>query len=87
MSFLRLFVLAYPKKFKSKWVFLISGIIGIELLNILRFVLLAIFWDKKGTHILDHHTIFNILIYLIIAITLYFWVKHDDAFNVNESKN
>ena len=87
MSFFAAFVLAYPKKFKSKWVFLISGIIGIELLNILRFVLLAIFWDKKGTHILDHHTIFNILIYVIIAITLYFWVKHDDAFNVNESKN
>jgi len=87
MSFFAAFVLAYPKKFKSKWVFLISGIIGIELLNILRFVLLAIFWDKKGTHILDHHTIFNILIYVIIAITLYFWVKHDDAFNANESKN
>lgn len=87
MSFFAAFVLAYPKKLKSKWLFLGGGIIGIELLNILRFVLLAIFWDKKGKHILDHHTIFNIFIYLIIAITLYFWVKHDDAFNANESKN
>jgi len=87
MSFFAAFVLAYPKKLKSKWLFLVGGIVGIELLNILRFVLLAIFWDKKGTHVIDHHTIFNILIYLIIAITLYFWVKHDDVLNVNESKN
>ena len=87
ISFFLAFVLAYPKKFGSKWMFLVGGIIGIELLNILRFVWLAIFWDKKGSHILDHHTIFNILIYVIIAITLYFWVKHDDTFNVNESKN
>ncbi|MBB3057115.1 exosortase Y [Mucilaginibacter gotjawali] len=87
ISFFAAFVLAYPKKFGSKWLFLIGGIIGIEVLNILRFVLLAIFWNKKGDHLLDHHTIFNILIYLIIAITLYFWVKHDDALNVNESTN
>jgi exosortase/archaeosortase family protein len=87
ISFFAAFVLAYPKKLGAKWAFLIGGIIGIELLNILRFVLLALFWDKKGGHILDHHTIFNVLIYLIIAFTLYFWVKRDDALNANESKN
>ena len=56
-----------------------GGIIGIELLNVLRFVLLAIFWDKNTRHIIDHHTIFNIFLYLVIAIVLYFWVKHDDT--------
>jgi exosortase/archaeosortase family protein len=78
ISFFMAFVLAYPKKRKSKLLFLFTGIIGIELLNILRFILLAIFWNKKEQHIIDHHAIFNILIYLIIAITLYFWVRHDD---------
>jgi len=87
ISFFAAFVLAYPKKLKSKWLFLLGGVIGIEYLNILRFVVLAIFWNKRGEHILDHHTIFNILIYLIIAITLYFWIKHDDTLRINEPKN
>jgi exosortase/archaeosortase family protein len=78
MSFFTAFVIAYPKKLKAKLFFLISGLIGIQLLNILRFVLLALFWDKKPGIIVDHHTIFNIIIYVIIAISLYFWVKSDD---------
>lgn len=78
MSFFTAFVIAYPKKLKAKLFFLISGLIGIQFLNILRFVLLALFWDKKPGIIVDHHTIFNIIIYVIIAISLYFWVKQDD---------
>jgi exosortase/archaeosortase family protein len=74
-------VLAYPKRRKSKIIFLVSGILAIELLNILRFVLLAIFWTRKQIVTLDHHTIFNILIYIIISISLYFWVKADIAEN------
>lgn len=78
MSFFAAFVIAYPKRQKPKLVFLFAGLIGIQVLNILRFVLLGIFWDKNSHLILDHHTIFNIVIYIIIAISLYFWVKHDD---------
>jgi exosortase/archaeosortase family protein len=78
MSFFAAFVIAYPKKLKPKLIFLISGLVCIQVLNILRFVLLAVLWDKKSHLILDHHTIFNIVIYIIIAISLYFWVKHDD---------
>ena len=86
ISFFSAFVLAYPKKFKSKFLFLVVGIAGIELLNVLRFILLAIFWNKRQNHIIDHHTIFNIILYLIIAITLYFWVKHDDVL-IPDEKN
>jgi len=78
MSFFAAFVIAYPKKLKPKLIFLAIGLISIQILNVLRFVLLATLWDKKSHLILDHHTIFNIVIYIIIAITLYFWVKHDD---------
>lgn len=78
MSFFAAFVIAYPGDLKPKLLFGISGIVGIQLLNILRFVLLALFWNKRGGHIIDHHTIFNIIIYIIIAISLYFWVKHDN---------
>ncbi|HVV54361.1 MAG TPA: exosortase/archaeosortase family protein [Mucilaginibacter sp.] len=79
MSFFTAFVLAYPRKWKNKWGFLVCGLIVIQVLNIIRFLVLAIFWDKneKG-QIIDHHTIFNIIIYLIIAVSLYFWVKQDD---------
>ncbi|TWI99239.1 exosortase/archaeosortase family protein [Mucilaginibacter frigoritolerans] len=87
ISFFAAFVIAYPKKWKSKIVFLISGIIGIELLNITRFVLLALFWDKQHARIIDHHTLFNIFIYLAIALTLYFWVKSDNALNDTDAAN
>lgn len=80
MSFFAAFVISYPKQLKQKIIFLISGILVIQALNITRFVLLALFWNKKANRIVDHHTIFNIIIYIIIMISLYFWVtKYDKA--------
>ena len=87
MSFFAAFVIAYPKRLKPKLIFLITGLICIQTLNVLRFVLLAVLWDKKSRLILDHHTIFNILIYIIIAISLYFWVMRDDKQPVASAKN
>jgi len=79
ISFFAAFTIAFPGKTKSKLWFLFTGVIGIEALNVLRFVLLAIFWNKKEHHIVDHHTIFNLLLYLIIAIALYYWVRYSAA--------
>jgi len=76
ISFFAAFVLSYPKKWKSKIIFLACGILAIECLNIIRLVLLALFWQKHVLSI-DQHTIFNVIVYLIIAVSLYFWVKHD----------
>lgn len=87
VSFFAAFVLSYPAKLKPKIILLICGVIGIEILNIARFVLLGLFWDKKNNQIVDHHTIFNITIYIIIAITLYFWVKHTDQLNTRHEAN
>ncbi|MFC0514559.1 exosortase Y [Mucilaginibacter angelicae] len=78
ISFFSAFVLAYPSPLRSKLIFLFSGIVVIELLNVARFVLLAIFWSKKASRIIDHHTIFNIILYIIIALSLYIWVKRND---------
>ena len=78
ISFFSAFVIAYPKRLKQKMIFLIAGIIGIELLNIIRFVVLALFWSKKANRIIDHHTIFNIILYIVIMISLYCWVKQND---------
>jgi exosortase/archaeosortase family protein len=78
MSFFTAFVIAFPKKLKPKLIFFICGILIFQALNIMRFVVLALFWKATRGIILDHHTIFNILIYILIGISLYFWVKHDD---------
>jgi exosortase/archaeosortase family protein len=77
-SFFSAFVLAYPVKLKSKIAFLVFGILVIESLNIVRIVLLALFWGKGNLHTIDHHTIFNLVIYLIVAVILYSWVKRTD---------
>lgn len=87
MSFFTAFVIAYPKKIKPKLLFLFSGLLAIQLLNVIRFVLLAILWDKKSGMILDHHTIFNVIIYILIGISLYFWVKQDDKQLISRAKN
>jgi len=80
MSFFAAFVISYPKQLKQKIIFLVSGLLVIQALNIVRFVLLTLFWSKKANRIVDHHTIFNIIIYIIIMISLYFWItKHDQA--------
>ncbi|HEY9003252.1 MAG TPA: hypothetical protein VIM89_17975 [Mucilaginibacter sp.] len=87
MSFFAAFVIAYPKKLRAKLIFLLTGLICIQILNVFRFVLLAVLWNKKSKLILDHHIIFNIIIYIIITITLYFWVKRDDKQPVAGAKN
>jgi exosortase/archaeosortase family protein len=83
MSFFAAFVIAFPKPVKPKLVFLFSGLLAIQLLNILRFVVLALFWDKRKIQIVDHHTLFNIFIYIVIMISLYLWVKAPTTTNTN----
>ncbi len=77
MSFLAAFTIAYPKPVKEKIIFLSIGIFVIQLLNIARFVILALYWKPSEYHLLDHHTIFNAIIYTIIMAGLYFWIMRD----------
>lgn len=78
MSFFTAFVIAFPKNLKAKIIFWLSGIVIFQVLNIARFVVLALFWKSTRGIILDHHTIFNIIIYVLIGIAIFIWVKHDD---------
>ncbi|RZA02781.1 MAG: hypothetical protein EOP47_05495 [Sphingobacteriaceae bacterium] len=77
MSFLAAFVIAYPKRIKEKVWFLTTGILVIQLLNIIRFIVLALYWKPNQNYLLDHHTIFNAVIYTIIMAGLYFWIMRD----------
>jgi len=75
MSFLTAFAVTYPAKIKSRIQLLITWIIGFQLLNVLRFMLLALFWKGEGIDPINHHTVFNGLIYVLIAATLYWWIE------------
>ena len=76
MSFFSAFVIAYPKKIKPKLVFLVCGLVSIQILNIIRLMLLALYWNKSRSRIIDHHLIFDVLIYIIIIVALYKWINN-----------
>ena len=78
MSFLVAFIIAFPAKIKSKIQLLIFGIILIYVLNILRIAALGIllgYFKSQRENFTYHHEIFNILVYLIIFLVLYLWIK------------
>lgn len=79
MSAFAAFVIAFPKPIKSKVIFLIGGLIFIQTMNLLRFILLALFWNhRKSIFGLDHHTFFNVCIYLLLISICYIWVNQED---------
>lgn len=87
LSFFTAFVLSYPKPLKSKIIVLVLGVILIELLNIIRFMILALYGNSQVNKYVDHHTIFNIIIYIIISVGLYFWIKQDITLNKKHEAN
>lgn len=74
MSCFAAFVISFPKPVMSKIKFLTIGLTGIQVLNTLRFVLIAIFYNNRQISI-DHHNLFNYLIYLILALSIYIWTN------------
>ena len=83
MCFFTAFVLAYPKPLRHKLIFLISGLFTIQLLNVCRFVWLTLFWHRSKVYVADQHTIFNLVIYALIMVSLYFWIKPPRAVHEN----
>ncbi|MGI4729323.1 MAG: exosortase Y, partial [Janthinobacterium lividum] len=75
MSFLTAFLLTYPSKSKTKLKLFFILIFGFQLLNISRFMFLALFWKCEGIGRINHHTVFNAFIYVLLAVTLYFWIE------------
>lgn len=85
MCFFTAFVLTYPGILKSKLYFWGIGLIVIQLINLARFVILSLYWHRStSVYLSDHHTIFNIVVYIIIGVSLYFYIKYQDkALNKN----
>jgi exosortase/archaeosortase family protein len=76
MSFITAFVIAYPKPLRAKLIFYFTAILGLQILNVIRLMLLALYWGRSKARIVDHHLIFDVIIYIIIVITIYFWVNY-----------
>jgi exosortase/archaeosortase family protein len=77
MSAFVAFCISFPSPFKSRFGFIIMGLIWIQIANIARFVLISLYWKRYNTFFgLDHHTLFNTLIYLLLAICCYLWIRY-----------
>ena len=80
MSFLAAFVFAFPIKWRATWPMLIFGIISIYILNVIRIAGLGILFGtfhSQRNYFKYHHEIFNVLVYIIIFILLYIWIKRN----------
>lgn len=79
MSFFTAFVIAWPAKLRSKLWFLPLGLVVIQLLNLCRFVLLPLYWKGSGLRgRIDHHDLFNGIVYAILLGIIYFWVRKNE---------
>lgn len=74
MSFFSAFVITFPKPDGRKWKFLIAGLATIQVLNLLRLLTIAIYWKRTDPIFLNHHDLFNFLLYGILLMMIYFWL-------------
>jgi len=72
-SFWWAMILAFPQSLKTKLLFLFGGTLIIIILNILRIAAVALAFNKWGATNIDHHLIFNIVVYGILFLMLYRW--------------
>lgn len=79
MSVFAAFCISYPSPFKYRYAFLLGGLVFIQLLNIARFVLLSLYWDRRNPLFgMDHHDLFNIFIYVLLLFVCYLWIRYSN---------
>lgn len=77
MSVFAAFVITFPGRIKARFGFLVLGLVIIQLLNTLRLVLLSLYWNRKDPLVnMDHHDLFNIVVYAVLIILVYIWLKY-----------
>ncbi|WP_113661863.1 exosortase Y [Pedobacter nanyangensis] len=77
MSVFCAFVITFPGRIRARYGFLVLGLVIIQLLNTLRLILLSLYWDKrKPLFAIDHHDLFNVVVYAILILLVYVWLKH-----------
>lgn len=77
MSVFMAFCISFPSPFKHRWWFMLAGLIFIQAINTARFILLSLYWNRrKPLFGMDHHDLFNIVIYSALIIICYLWIKY-----------
>jgi exosortase/archaeosortase family protein len=85
LSLYAAFILAYPKPFGQKLIFLLIGVLGFQLLNMLRLSLIALLWKPSPMLFkLDAHEVFNYITYGLIMLAGYYWLKNEKP-NIHEN--
>ena len=69
------FVIAYPSEIKKKLKWILTGFLLISFLNMIRLGALVVVANKVNLNFVDHHTYFNIAVYICIIIMIYFYTK------------
>jgi len=71
------FVLSIPKPFRFRYQFWTLGVVSIFFLNICRLVIVAIYYRPNFSIVgLNHHDIFNIVVYALILACSYICLKY-----------
>jgi len=82
------FIIAYPGNWKKKLIYIVTGIIIIEILNILRIVFLAILDTHSRAWTEFNHTYtFTILIYGCIFLLWMGWTSKFSGINLKEKES
>ena len=65
------------KNNRARWIYILSGIVFLNIVNIIRFVLLFIHIQKHGDYVLsmDLHDMYNYIIYGIVFILWIIWFE------------
>jgi exosortase/archaeosortase family protein len=79
MSFWLSFVVNSTSRLKRKFMWAAGGIIAIWFINSLRIALLIISVDRNWpqSSYIDHHDMFNVMAYIIIAMLMYYYSRND----------
>jgi exosortase/archaeosortase family protein len=78
LSIYAAFILAYPRPLRNKFVFLFIGVLGFQMLNMLRLSLIALFWKPSPLFLnLNAHELFNVITYGLILLASYCWLNYD----------
>lgn len=79
MSFWLSFIVNSTSSLKRKFTWAALGIVAIWFINCLRIALLIISVDRNWpqSSYIDHHDMFNIMAYIIIAMLMYYYSKND----------
>ncbi|MBG6236433.1 exosortase/archaeosortase family protein [Pedobacter sp. CAN_A7] len=78
LSIYTAFILSYPRPLRNKFVVLLAGVLGFQLLNMLRLSLIALFWKPSPLFFkLNAHELFNLITYGLILVACYYWLNDD----------